>query len=246
MTHSPSQRDASRRLLAEVRSPRLDRSRFEHAIASCARALLSPGESLTVALRVLIATTSADGAFVERVVENSSYGPCAVTVAEVFRSGVEPGHPFSWQDPETGETVPNGFPYLLTPTLYGTLAAGKAASIVTQRLGEGAEKELFVDMGVVEQYSVPFQIDGRWAGSLGLRRSGKSRRWPSHDMELLRVAAQLFGAAIERSLVNERMNALVRAKDDLIAGVAHRLRTPLTGLVGMTAILRSGEQLEPG
>jgi signal transduction histidine kinase len=197
-------------------------------------------------LRALLVATGADGAFVDRVVDSESYGLCARTVAETNRSGADEARPFSWSDPETGEIVPGGFPYLLTPALCRSLAAGEPASIVVHRLGEGSERDLFVDMGVMQQYAVPFQIGGRWAGSLGLRRYGSVGRWTFHEVELVRVAAQLFGAAIELSLVNERMDALVRSKDELITGVAHQLRTPLTGLLGMAEILQGSEQLDLG
>ena len=42
----------------------------------------------------------------------------------------------------------------------------------------------------------------------------------------------------ERKQAQERLEALVRSKDELIASVSHELRTPLTSIVGLASELR--------
>ncbi len=224
---------------SQLRSHYLDR-----VVAHACSALLKPDRGLESALEVVLRATQADSVFVDRLVDDERFGPCSRTLAEVSRWQGDQTAPFSWSDPETGETIAGGFPYLLAPVLFRSLSAGVPASVDTTRLAEGAEKELFLDMGVTEQYSVPLVVDTRWVGSLGMRMFGRGQRRRRRDRRLLQVLAKIFAAAMEWEMLKERIDALEMARDDLIAGVAHQLRTPLTALVGLTEILQEADRLD--
>ncbi len=53
------------------------------------------------------------------------------------------------------------------------------------------------------------------------------------DVSFLALIATVLAAAIERSRSRQRLEALVRSKDEFIASVSHELRTPLTVVSGM-------------
>ena len=53
------------------------------------------------------------------------------------------------------------------------------------------------------------------------------------DLNFLLSVANVLGAAMERSWARERLEELVRSKDEFIASVSHELRTPLTVVSGM-------------
>ncbi len=244
MSFLKSRQHSSVRPPERPRAPLLRNHYLDRAVAECSSAILRPEGGLESAIEVVLRLTDSDAVFVDRVVENDSYGPCSSTLAEVSRWREERTVPFSWSDPETGETIPNGFPYLLAPTLHRSLAAGAPVFVSVQELAEGAERALFLEMGVVHQYAVPLLVDSRWVGSLGVRRYRRWGRWNRRDIRLLHRVAEIFATALERRALNERIDHLLDSKEELITGIAHQLRTPLTGLVGLSQFLEGGERLD--
>jgi signal transduction histidine kinase len=53
----------------------------------------------------------------------------------------------------------------------------------------------------------------------------------------------MFLNTLERKAADERLAALMRSKDDLIASVSHELRTPLTTVLGLAEELRTERDL---
>jgi signal transduction histidine kinase len=56
---------------------------------------------------------------------------------------------------------------------------------------------------------------------------------PEH-VHFLQSTATLFAAAVGRAAAAERLEELVRSKDEFVASISHELRTPLTVVAGMT------------
>lgn len=76
------------------------------------------------------------------------------------------------------------------------------------------------------------------------------------DLRLLHTVAErlvvsLENGRLEDSLaelksLKDRLEALIRSKDEFIAAVSHELRTPLTGILGLAEVLNTGsENLDP-
>jgi signal transduction histidine kinase len=58
-------------------------------------------------------------------------------------------------------------------------------------------------------------------------------RFHSDDVTFLVALGNVLGAAIDRHRARQRLEELVRSKDEFIAAVSHELRTPLTVVSGM-------------
>jgi len=109
--------------------------------------------------------------------------------------------------------------------------------------------------------SVPFMLDGKAVGALGVRLL-RSSTFGEEERLFLTALADLCSQAIERARIYEaecaeraRAEAAAREaaeanrlKDELLGMVSHELRTPLTAILGWTRMLRTGatrpEQVE--
>ncbi len=68
--------------------------------------------------------------------------------------------------------------------------------------------------------------------------STTERVFSSDDLNFIVATANVLAAAIDRSRSRERLEELVRSKDEFIASVSHELRTPLTVVTGMAHEMR--------
>lgn len=59
------------------------------------------------------------------------------------------------------------------------------------------------------------------------------RVFTSDDLNFLHSVASVVAAAVDRASAHDRLEKLLRSKDDFVASVSHELRTPLTVVTGM-------------
>lgn len=122
----------------------------------------------------------------------------------------------------------------------GSIETWEAMGNVAKMLATGRhvtfDAELCVPDLVCSMLLLPVVVDRRWLATLLIgRRSGTT--WTRADIQLLTVVAEMIGHHLLRKETHERLEALSRSKDELIASVSHELRTPLTVVVGMAAEL---------
>ncbi len=112
--------------------------------------------------------------------------------------------------------------------------------------------------GIKAMAVVPIFADKQWWGSIGFYECQEEREWSQAEIEALGVAASVFGAAIQRKEVEEALartnreleetaararqlaeeaEAASRSKSQFLASMSYEIRTPMSGVIGMTSLL---------
>jgi PAS domain S-box-containing protein len=214
---------------------------FERAIAACSRTLLKgdTDEAIDSALETIIATTGSTHAFVSINNDDAESGLGYRTLQWVSRVGIDPrvdrAH---WQQgtwsvlPATGAALSKGLPFS-----FSHIAE---LDPVDRAMVEGADQP--IRAGSI----VPIMREGRWIGSLGLHDSEKSRDWQAAEIRLMQAAADMIATVWDRRSTQDRLQKLLRSKDDFVASVSHELRTPLSVVMGLsTELEHSIDQFHP-
>lgn len=207
------------------------RLRLERALARSSRALLSSEPSaIDTALAALLEATEADFVFVDENYEDPELGTCTRITHWAEDSEAQPVDAVEeWW----------GGAYADVPTSYQQLSAGKPADIRTNQLS-GEERRLYENDGVLSEMNIPILAGGQWRGSIAFTDYQLERHWDSQDIEFLTTAAEMIGAYWENQANRQRLEDLIRSKDQFIASVSHELRTPLTSVLGFAEVLTDG------
>lgn len=208
------------------------RVRYERALSQCSAALLKSeaDNALEVALSSLLEATEASSVFVERNVEHPDLGLCTSMVLEASRPGMQVSD--MW----------NLVPWSRMPISYRHLSRGEIFAFLMKDL-TGIEAETYANSPGKSELDIPIFIGSEWKGLVGFSDRVTEREWGADEIEFLRTAAEMIAAFWERRAAYERLEQLVRAKDDFVASVSHELRTPLTVVVGLASELRDGAGL---
>jgi signal transduction histidine kinase len=112
--------------------------------------------------------------------------------------------------------------------------------------GEAAtEKDEFDAQGIASLILVPLVRGNLALGFVGFDSLAAGREWSEGDARLLGLVGEMFLNALERKAAGERLAALMKSKDELLAAVSHELRTPLTAVLGLAQELQSADGLDP-
>jgi GAF domain-containing protein len=198
------------------------RLRLEQAVAAASQFLsrsTDPAE-LDDALAALLEGTDATSVFVERNVKDPERGLCSRVVAVAKRPGAT-------YDPDYW----NMMPWSQMPLSYEVLSKGKEV-VLNPNTWEGIEAETYARSGLQSELDVPIVIDGDWEGLIGLSDEFATRTW-DEEIQMLHTAADMIASYWARADSTERLEALMRSKDEFIASISHELRTPLTAVVGL-------------
>lgn len=208
--------------LEEALESRNRRLSLERAVASASQLLSqSTGtDELDRALAALLDGTDATSVFVERNVDDPVKGLCSRVIAFAQRPGAtyEPGY---W----------NMMPWSMMPITHHALSAGKEVVLNPLTL-DGVEAETYAPSGVQSELDVPILIDGHWEGLIGVSDEKATRTW-NDELQMLRTAADMIASYWARADAADRLDALMRSKDEFIASISHELRTPLTAVLGL-------------
>lgn len=202
--------------------------RYEQAVGVCSRALLTEGTegAMRTALEVLLEATDVSAVFIERNVENPERGLCRRLVHVASRMGIqvdpEPRTPIPWTD---------------MPGAFQRLSRGEPVTFPVDE-PQGKQRQLYTGSAVKAELDLPIFVGREWAGLIGFSDADVERRWEREDIELLRTVAEMIGASWAREQQHERLEQLMRSKDEFVASVSHELRTPLTAVVGFAMELR--------
>jgi PAS domain S-box-containing protein len=144
------------------------------------------------------------------------------------------------------------------------LGVGEAVHVLVRDLPEATRNRLEAE-GVESGLFVPVFVEAARWGVFGFSRRRGLREWGASEVEVMRMAARILGAAIARARAEERLHIAkatlenvtdwaqekalqaVRAntaKSSFLAGMSHEIRTPLTGILGTLELLQD-TSLEP-
>lgn len=215
---------------------------FQQAIAKCSRILLKgdTDEAVDSALETIVETTGATHAFVSINHDDAESGLAFKTVHRVSRIGIDPRvdrdywHESPWSAmPATQAALQNGRPFVFSNS-------NELASDDRTVLEQAARPALAGSL-------VPIMRDNRWIGSIGLHDTENGRDWEDAEIRLLQAAADMIATVWDRRSTRDRLEKLLRSKDEFVASVSHELRTPLSVVMGLSSELaQSIDRFQPG
>jgi signal transduction histidine kinase len=216
------------------------RLRYEKAIADCSRALVMSADetAVDVALRHLVSATGAHRIHVDRNREEPELGLVAQSSHELIRPGYE--HIVDSGFLPEGEVVQHRhgrLVYSTIPTLRQSLERGRPLVVQPRKLS-ASERQVYSDPVCLSELNIPIMARDRWLGTISFSDYLHDRTWDPQEIVLLQTVAEMIGAFWERNDARERLEELIRSKDEFVASVSHELRTPLTSVVGLAAELR--------
>jgi signal transduction histidine kinase len=133
-----------------------------------------------------------------------------------------------------------GVPVTAYPWLWSRLVSGRIVHIPdvdNLPMEAWTTRDVWRDLGIATICMLPIIVSGRMAGFVSVDRETRLP-FSDRDLMLLRIAAEMLVAALDRKLAHDRLAELVRSKDEFVASVSHELRTPLTTVVGLADELR--------
>lgn len=202
-----------------------NRLHHEKALRIAAQKLLAePGESgLTEALEAIRDATGSDVAFVAENKGDAKTGPAAL-VKQVSRGS---GSPTASRAEEWT------LPYLAHVEVAKKLADGETVRMdgaFAEALAEGTERFYAL--------AVPIFVSGEWQGFLGIARQTADGDEPQPNLRTLETIAAMIGASLERQAARNRLEEMIKSKDQFLASVSHEIRTPLTSVLGFASVMK--------
>jgi len=120
------------------------------------------------------------------------------------------------------------------------------------------ERAILEPQNIVSLVTVPIYVGDSWWGFIGFDECTGARTWSAVEIEALSVVANLFGAALQRKQIEEKLaktnqdleesanharRLMVEAesanvlKSQFLTNMSHEIRTPMNGVIGMTELL---------
>lgn len=188
------------------------RLRYERAIAMVARELLTGRDGvLERVLRELLVASDASRVYLFENYQHPADGPCTRQIAEVCAPGVA-----SQRDNPGLQHCPwQGGGFERWPSL---LADGEPVRGLVEHL-PSSERAQLEPQGIVSLLVLPVFVDGRWWGFIGFDDTVLPRQWMDGDLLLLRTAADMVAAFLERQ--RDRLRLAERSR--INAEAAYRL-----------------------
>jgi signal transduction histidine kinase/DNA-binding response OmpR family regulator len=121
-----------------------------------------------------------------------------------------------------------------------THAADITPETVAAILAEDDHRAAVIELAPRSLISVPLRAGERVVGALVLVYATSGRRYDSDDLDLACELARRAGLTVENARLYDRAAEATRARDELLAVVAHDLRNPLsTVTMGASALLET-------
>lgn len=103
------------------------------------------------------------------------------------------------------------------------------------------EQPLLIKMGVKSLVAVPIFIDHSWWGFIGFDQCRRQKTWSVVEIDALKTAANIFGAAISRQAAEEKLTHL--ATHDYLTGLPNRMLFEDRFNQALARAERSGEKI---
>lgn len=181
----------------------------EHALAKCGQELLAGTDTKAIAQALATVVEAAD-----------------VQAALVGENGLDRG-----QRPCTRIT------HATDPEDLGVISYERQ-QVLRRKLLAGRPSTLTLPNGMRQAIAIPIFVNGTWAGLLGVVSNPSIAGNDAPDLRFLQTVATMIGAFWERKGSYERLEQLIRSKDQFLASISHEIRTPLTSVTGFSSILR--------
>jgi len=98
------------------------------------------------------------------------------------------------------------------------LSSGELIHCPVKELAE-AERGVLTEQNILSIAVVPIFVDEHWWGFIGFDDCRTERRWSSHEIEALRAAAGILGAAIQQERSREKLSLLATALEQAAYGI---------------------------
>jgi signal transduction histidine kinase len=85
---------------------------------------------------------------------------------------------------------------------------------------------------------VPLVARGQTLGLLSIVAADSGRRYTPHDLRFAEDLARRCAAAIDNARLFRQAREAIRVRDDVLAGVSHDLKSPLTSISGTAQLLQ--------
>lgn len=105
------------------------------------------------------------------------------------------------------------------------------------RVAGGRVIELLRAAGVRSLIWAPLHARGRLLGALMLAAASSDRSYGADDLALAEDLASRMALAVDNAQLVEELRDSARQKSELLAHVSHEIRTPISGVLGMTDLL---------
>ena len=103
------------------------------------------------------------------------------------------------------------------------------------------EQQFLMKTGVKSLIAVPIFIDHTWWGFIGFDNCKQEKVWTVDEIDALKTAAKIFGAAISRQAAEEELTHL--ATHDFLTGLPNRMLFEDRFNQSVARALRSGEKI---
>ncbi len=209
---------ANQRFEAELE----ERATRERALARCARLLLGDEEAaIDRALEAVAEAMGADRCVLEKNEWEAARG-LHVRVVTSVPAGKDAGV-VSPRDRQSWSSMPEAF---------RVLADGKVLTV------EANEGDSTNHPGGAREMIAPIMVRHGWKGLVAVAR-GDDRPWLDEEQAFLEAVAAAIGAYWDRQETVEELREVVDSKDRFLSAVSHEVRTPLTAVVGLAALLKT-------
>ena len=111
------------------------------------------------------------------------------------------------------------------------LLAEVPASLMDEIAGAGRMRDLLGALGPRSAMVLPMRAGDRTIGAITLVSSESARRYGPEDMELAAELAHRAALAVENARLFAQAHSALRARDEMLAVVAHDLRNPVSTIV---------------
>lgn len=218
------------------------RLRYEEAIGSCSRELLSNRpDAINESLQHLLIATQVSRVYIYENIYDENVGMCISIRHEACARGTKE----ELNNPDLQSySYKNGLLRWQILMAKGELVFGDVKDF------PDGERELLEKENIKSILSLPIWVNGEWYGFIGFNDQVNFRDW-SEEINLLQTSADLIGAYIERQQSQEILRKskeeaekMSEMKSHFLANVSHEIRTPMNGIIGFSEIILNSDSID--
>ena len=111
---------------------------------------------------------------------------------------------FAARPRDRGWPIANATDILADPW-FAPLSEGETLRAIPKEMSDGAAKSIFLSLGIQSVILVPITVEGSLWGHVGLDDCTTERTWSSAEINILKIAADMFGGAFARDRYINRL-----------------------------------------